>query len=389
MKTRLRALDLLRFVAVTSVVLTHTEDIAEGVCGPTVAFISRMLHHGYVGVNLFFVLSGFLVSGLLFTEYQRNGQIHVGRFLVRRGFKIYPALYFLLICTFFYECVISPRSGGSRSTPIQNYLAEVLFVQNYFPGVWAQNWSLAVEEHFYLSFPAVLVALAAANHSIVNPFRLLPLLFLAVATTTLILIIIFSYMPGSQEAGTVMHTFSLTHIRIDEIFFGALIAYYYHFEPDKLSSFKKYPLAWLVFAAFCFWLYFGTYFIPIAGLAGSKVIALPFGIILLVSIYSPLVEGFSGTYLGRFMSYLGQHSYSIYIWHRAVLSTTQKAFAESDVSYGRSLFVNLTYIVLSFAVGILMAKLIEFPALRLRERFFKLGGKEFDRGAAAVTAQTA
>ena len=52
---------------------------------------------GWVGVDLFFVLSGFLVSGLLFREYQRYGRIVAGRFLIRRGLKIYPGYYALLL----------------------------------------------------------------------------------------------------------------------------------------------------------------------------------------------------------------------------------------------------------------------------------------------------
>src|SRR5262249_45088549 len=81
--------------------------------------------YGSLGVDLFFVLSGFLVSGLLFREYLSRGRADVGRFLIRRGFKIYPAFYVFIALT----VVLRIRLGDSLTLP--QILSEALFVQNY------------------------------------------------------------------------------------------------------------------------------------------------------------------------------------------------------------------------------------------------------------------
>ena len=75
---------------------------------PAIATVAlRWGQVGWIGVDLFFGLSGFLVSGLLFTEYRRHGRVEAGRFLVRRGFKIYPAFWMLLLVSYLVQ-----RSSG-------------------------------------------------------------------------------------------------------------------------------------------------------------------------------------------------------------------------------------------------------------------------------------
>src|SRR6185503_20062984 len=86
---RLRELDFLRGVAILLVLLRHVD------------LSSFTTNAGWIGVDLFFVLSGFLVSGLLFKEYIKFGNIRVGLFLIRRGFKIYP-IYYIFYLPYLY-----------------------------------------------------------------------------------------------------------------------------------------------------------------------------------------------------------------------------------------------------------------------------------------------
>jgi peptidoglycan/LPS O-acetylase OafA/YrhL len=99
-----------------------------------------------VGVDLFFVLSGFLISGLLFREYIERGKIDLKRFWIRRSLKIYPPFYALLLATAIYSLVKFHHVTSA-------ILGDVFFVQNYLPHVWDHGWTLAVEEHFYLVLP--------------------------------------------------------------------------------------------------------------------------------------------------------------------------------------------------------------------------------------------
>src|SRR5215211_479046 len=99
---RLKNLDVLRAVAVLLVLGRHVNVVAPmpaDVPGPVALAIRAWVKVGWTGVDLFFVLSGFLVSGLLFAEYRKNGELRIGRFLIRRGFKIYPPFWVLMAVT--------------------------------------------------------------------------------------------------------------------------------------------------------------------------------------------------------------------------------------------------------------------------------------------------
>src|SRR5689334_22577354 len=163
---RLVVLDGLRGIAILLVLGRHA--------GPG---LRPLWEFGWMGVDLFFVLSGFLVSGLLFHEYRRYGRIRPLWFLGRRGFKIYPAFYFLLLVTWFWI---------GRGFPLRFFLYEALFVQNYFGYIWDQTWSLAVEEHFYLGLTLMMWALARFQKG-TDPFRGLPWITAAILAFVLAL----------------------------------------------------------------------------------------------------------------------------------------------------------------------------------------------------------
>src|SRR5882762_8858716 len=123
------SLDLLRLVAVVLVLGRHMEtyplEFGKGVA----FYVSRFWQNGgWTGVDLFFVLSGFLIGGLLFAEVKKTGGLRVGRFLFRRGLKIYPAFYALLFATFAFNLALH---RPMRPTSV---VAEILFLQNYLGG---------------------------------------------------------------------------------------------------------------------------------------------------------------------------------------------------------------------------------------------------------------
>jgi|SRR6266849_5526962 len=99
---RVRPLDLLRALAVLLVLGRHTPPPEPGVLAPLRVLGKIWYESGWIGVDLFFVLSGFLISGLFFREFRRHGDVRVWRFLVRRGFKIYPPFYAMLLATLIY-----------------------------------------------------------------------------------------------------------------------------------------------------------------------------------------------------------------------------------------------------------------------------------------------
>src|SRR5438445_288292 len=96
LKSRFVPLDVLRAFAIGLVLGRHVLWIPSVAAGPVVAMFTAWRHFGWIGVDLFFVLSGFLVGGLLIQEALHQERIRPGRFLVRRGLKIYPAFYAFL-----------------------------------------------------------------------------------------------------------------------------------------------------------------------------------------------------------------------------------------------------------------------------------------------------
>ena len=134
------ALDFLRALAIALVLGRHIVIAPESI-NPLLHNITQYLvTGGWIGVDLFFVLSGFLVSGILFREHQRHGTIDIKRFFIRRGLKIYPAFWFFFVISLF----IKPTAELSQ------IFGELLFLQNYLGKMWMHSWSLAVEEHFYI-----------------------------------------------------------------------------------------------------------------------------------------------------------------------------------------------------------------------------------------------
>ncbi|WP_075087174.1 acyltransferase family protein [Verrucomicrobium spinosum] len=144
-------LDVIRAFAVLIVLVHHIDGnlSVSGVEQASFAPYAPLFIPGWVGVPVFFVLSGFLIGSLLIQEHVRTGSVNIGRFLVRRGFKIYPPFYILLA-----GYILLMVAGGSRPEP-ERLMREILFLQNYGSGgLMDVTWSLAVEEHFYFLFAA-------------------------------------------------------------------------------------------------------------------------------------------------------------------------------------------------------------------------------------------
>ena len=335
---RNESLDVLRCVAVLLVVGYHL---------PYYTLWSRI---GWIGVDLFFVLSGFLISGLLFQEYKDTGTLNIKRFLIRRALKIYPAFYLLMVlvtCLFLLD----------RSTVSTEQLAASwFFVQNYFPGakisiILGHTWSLAVEEHFYLLLPAIFMAQIAIFPRR-DPFRLTPVLFLAIAASCLA----FRYLTLP-----LYHLAWMTHMRIDALFAGVALGYFYHF---RRSVFEKLTGHYALALAFVLCL-------PAALLDGRTRAMQTLGLTGLLVGFSFLVawsvvrtpKSSAGRVLSRCGAKVGFYSYSIYLWHTIVLNAFQFHPSLSAAKFW-------IYLAITIVAGIAMAHLIELPYMALRERGF-------------------
>ena len=151
---RFDALDGLRAVSVTAVVWHHTS----GMPGPAI------LSKGYLGVDFFFAISGFLITTLLIREQNATSRISVGKFYARRALRIFP-LYYVTLLLYVVLVALTQRNSPEGKEFFRHLPAFATYTSNWFVDLTGGNsvtfyfaWSLATEEQFYLLWPPLLVA---------------------------------------------------------------------------------------------------------------------------------------------------------------------------------------------------------------------------------------
>jgi len=318
---------------------------------------------GWIGVDLFFVLSGFLVAGLLFREYQRFGDIRPWEFLGRRGFKIYPGFYLLTAVG------TAHLLAKYHTIPLKYLLGEWLFFQNYFFDVdepfSRHTWSLAVEEHFYLLLVCG-VALTARYSRPGHRFRGIARAcgVLLVACPVLRVLRVAGYIGGGP-------VFAATQFRMDSLVAGVLVSYLYHFHAVKLSAFvrnNRGKLATVSVVLLTPALFFKDreIWVPIFIF---PMLYYGFSCVLLLTLFhvseAKHEMGFTRN-LERLLAAVGRSSYSIYLWHIFVMGALAKFVfrgepTESWLRLGAT-------VVICVAAGMVAARAIEEPALCLRDR---------------------
>lgn len=356
---RLAQLDALRCLAVVLVLGRHLPALPPAPAGPVDAGLGAWQWCGWVGVDLFFVLSGFLVSGLVFREYKKTGHFRVGRFLCRRGLKIYPPFYVMLAVTL----VLAPTLG--RRYTARDVAGEVVFLQNYVGRVWNHTWTLAVEEHFYLLLALTAVVLLRVARP--DPFRYVPALVAATAATALALRVGFA---AAKPPNYTTHLY--THFRIDSLAFGVLLGYWTYFRPDRIAALSR--RRWLLAAvsaalvAPCVVLPIDDFFSKTVGLT---LLYCGFGGLVLFAL-----RGSGDGRLVRLVGRVGADSYSIYLWHMPVLDVVVWAVAAATgdpfdrLPEAARWAAYAVYLGGSLVVGIVLARVVEWPVLAWRDRRF-------------------
>jgi peptidoglycan/LPS O-acetylase OafA/YrhL len=313
------------------------------------------------GVDLFFVLSGFLISNLLFTEYRNHGDIRLRRFFFRRALKLYPSFYLLLGLTlvycFFYHVPFSGRE----------LLGEAVLTQNYLGGIWGHTWSLAVEEHFYILLPLILAFMMRRNTGAENPFRAIPYVFLGVAIGCLTLRIV-----NSMQHPVFDHRihYQPSHLRVDSLFFGVFLSYLHNFCPQILKKLMSDPWRFPISAISVLALapaFFLPFTDPIVYTIGFTLAYVGFGTMLVLSIYNEDRKRPAPGRVTRAIAWMGAYSYTLYLWH---VPMAQVFIAVARRYPMNQYLLHAIYFTTTIVVAVVLSKLVELPVLRLRERLF-------------------
>jgi peptidoglycan/LPS O-acetylase OafA/YrhL len=268
------ALDGLRAVAILAVLAFHAG-------APFAA-------SGFLGVDLFFVLSGFLITSLLVVEQEKEGSIALGRFYLRRAARLYPTLLLMLAGFVLVAPNLWPELPAWRYA-----LWSALYLSDYSRAFWGEpivlsyTWSLSVEEHFYLLWPLVLPAVLRAK----SPARLLAIAYVAATAWR----IVNFYWLGWDA------TYFRFDTRLSGLILGCLLAFW---RPD-VSRLAPLALAGLVLAFLLPSYHFSS------GLTAMPVLAEACAAVLILS----ATHGRMAWASHAAMAYVGRLSYGLYIWH--------------------------------------------------------------------------
>lgn len=338
------ALDGVRGIAILMVLLAHTHP--------------KFLDSGFIGVDLFFVLSGFLITSILLGEYLALGSISLSRFYIRRALRLFPALFAMVTVITLYtaifhrdELMMTMENGRAIIFYYWNWILYANYQQNGWTYQWVFGhlWSLSVEEQFYIVWPCVL--LLAMSRKLLLP------LILAFGICTPAIARLFLDAPS-------FNLYFRTDLHCDGLVWGALGACIValHWLPKSDHIARILPVAGtLGLAGFIFASFFELFWSGFAFFGGWSLLDC-LAMIAIVSLVVAPLPVFKAAMNFSPLRWTGRISYGLYIWHLPVFF------------YCRNLPVNepsqsLIAIVLSYTIATISFYGMERYFLRLKDRF--------------------
>ncbi|EPP1220861.1 acyltransferase family protein [Staphylococcus pseudintermedius] len=314
-------LDGVRAVAVIAIIIYHLNP--------------QWLSGGFLGVDTFFVISGYLITSLLLTEYHNTGKIKLMSFWLRRVKRLIPAVLFLVMGVIVLSLIFMP-------TEIQKVradsIAAIFYVSNwwyimqnvdYFEQFAVQPlkhlWSLAIEEQFYLVFPIVLLSLL----SFIRRLKSIRIIFLILLVISMIAMMVL-YVPNENVA----RVYFGTDTRIQTLLMGVLLALVW--PPFQLKAKVNRQMRTMIdttgvvglailFICFKFVsetnsiLYYGGFFLIST-------------VTLLVIASSVHPSGYFAKFLGnKVFTFIGSRSYSLYLWHYPIIVLIHHQFVQGQI----------------------------------------------------------
>jgi peptidoglycan/LPS O-acetylase OafA/YrhL len=291
------ALDGLRAIAVVMVLVFHTGQFLIG---------DNIATGGYLGVDVFFALSGFLITSILLEEMRKTGSIDIRLFYIRRARRLFPALYvFLGVWLIILNADPDLESVRGFTSQAVGILSSMFYVANWTniahitqPWAMGHMWSLAIEEQFYLVWPAMLWVIWKAHSRFLLGFSIIAI---AVGSATL----------RAVQMGR-SPVYWMTDTRLDGLALGAFAAFLLQlgYRPGSFARVLAYPAL-----GFLIWIgYFARVPFTVPGRfdLGYTAVALATCVVIIGSIDAGMLCSILSL---RPLRFIGRLSYSIYLWH--------------------------------------------------------------------------
>jgi peptidoglycan/LPS O-acetylase OafA/YrhL len=314
-------LDGLRAFAVTAVLLYHADlDWIPG---------------GFLGVDVFFVISGYLITSLLLAEHRNRGGVGLGQFYLRRARRLLPALFLVLAVTSLFAVVFLPDEVTKLRGDV---VAALVYVTNWWqifrdlsyfeaagrPPLLQHLWSVAVEEQFYLIWPLLLSGMLKLWHGKRRPMLLATLGMITASIGLMIVLSISRGYPIDQDPSRVYYG---TDTRAFTLLIGAVLAMVW--APWRLSERVAAGGRWVLNFLGLFGLVgLGYMFLEVSEFSkglyrgGFLVCSLLSALVIAVTVH-PAAD-LSRWFLGRrVMRWIGERSYGLYLWHWPVYMITR------------------------------------------------------------------
>ena len=358
-KTRyLPSIDSLRALAVLAVIIYHID--------------VNYLPGGFLGVDLFFVLSGYLISSLIIKEYKKTGTLNLYNFYMRRARRLLPAVYFMItVCLLFMVLFNGVLLRKSHLDAVFGYIYSsnwwyIFHKLDYFDSFGAQSpfkhlWSLAIEEQFYMFFPLIFLIFnrqkkeEGQSSSLNKNFLYIVLGLILISLVTHILLFDINNI-NRIYFGTDTRAFSLLVGVV-----GALV-----YPMDKLSSSTNvkesvlYSVVSLTSISTLIAIMFYTSEYNTWLYRGGFLLVAVLGLIIIIS------SGKQHTFISKALSFrpivfIGKISYSLYLWHFPIIVLTTPV---SEIGNPNLFYVTLR-IILTFIAATLSYLFVETPIRKL------------------------